>query len=80
MFAVGVTAYELLVGELPFGNYQSDPTGYLDRLGRGEWNRQRLNAVAPGPVLIRVIDKILRPRANQRFRKLAQFRAALGCI
>lgn len=79
MFALGVVAYQLLVGQLPSGDYAADPAAYMNRAASGAWNRDALLATNPGDQLVAVMETLLGARPHQRYRKLAHLKGGLGC-
>lgn len=76
-FAIGVTAYEMVVGALPFGNYRADPNQYVRRLVAGDADLQSLEASGASQDFVKFVATLLLPRAHQRFR-MAQVHEALG--
>ena len=68
IFSFGVMMYQLLTGELPFGNLvdESDLVTYLKRGKNGDWNRQGLLSVGGGQEWVRLIGGCLIPDFHDR--------------
>lgn len=78
LFAIGMVMFEALCGCHAFD--ADHPDGYLHRLFNGEWERHRLREVATSRDTMALLDRLLAPRQNQRFRLMPQARDALeGC-
>lgn len=70
IFSFGVMAYEMLTGELPFGQLQSDSdwVTYNSRCEKNRWNRQALERTAPE--WIPLIEQCLLPDFKQRLQSV----------
>lgn len=77
LFAVGIIAFRVLTKRHPFGEYAADAAAFERRLVAGTYDRDALKAAPCSDELKGVIDRLLQPRQNQRFRNARQLRAAL---
>ncbi|MBI3554447.1 MAG: serine/threonine protein kinase [Elusimicrobia bacterium] len=73
IFALGVTAYELLTGELPYRG----PNFYLQKEKKERRPLVELAADAPGE-LVAAVDRCLEFQADDRFQSVADFARAIG--
>lgn len=66
IFSFGVMMYQVLTGEFPFGelNSNQDLCRYIDNVKKGKWNRELLNRIAPK--WFPAIDGCLRPKFSER--------------
>jgi serine/threonine protein kinase len=68
IFSFGVMMFQLLTGELPFGNLESehDLIGYMKRGKNGEWDRNMLTRTRSGADWIPLIEGCLIPQYQNR--------------
>lgn len=69
IFSYGVMMYQLLTGELPFGDLDSeaDLPAYISKGKSGLWNRDKLNAMPGGGEWMQLIEGCLVADYRQRF-------------
>lgn len=75
VFALGVTAYELLTGELPFRG----PNFYLQK-EKGVYRPLKEAAPQAPATLVAAIERCLRFDPSERFASVAEFAAAAGMV
>jgi serine/threonine protein kinase len=78
LFLLGVVAFQVRTGLHPF---RPDLHGYLERLFRGEYDQDALDASGASDSFKAMIRRLLGPNANQRYRKIEFARQAIeNCI
>lgn len=72
IFSFGVLAYQLLTGELPFGNLEShnDLARYQMRGKKGEWDRSSLLSLPDGQKWTQLIEGCLVPNYKDRLQSV----------
>lgn len=76
MFLIGMVAFEAATCHHPFN--LGDMAGYYDRLMTGEWERQLLLGRNFSDDFAGVIDRLLQPDVNRRYRQFSHLYAAIG--
>lgn len=68
IFSFGVMMYQLITGELPFGDLESeaDLPLYISRGKNGNWNREKLRVVSGGNEWMEVIEGCIVPDYRNR--------------
>jgi len=80
IFSFGVTMYEVLTKQLPFGplQYEDDLPEYIVRLNKGEWdNLKSLRKDIPD-YWIEIIENCLQPQYRDRYQNVDEILAKLG--
>lgn len=74
IFSYGVMMFQLLTGELPFGDLQSeaDLPQYISRGKNGNWNRDKLRQIQEGNLWMPLIEGCLVPDYRNRLNDVAQ--------
>ncbi len=75
LFSLGVIAWELLTGALPFGS--PDEEGYLSRLAGGQPGREGDHLA---PELAAILRRLLSSAPTARYGSAGELRAALGTV
>lgn len=72
IFSFGVVMYQLVTGELPFGQLedQNDLVRYQKRGKAGEWDRSKLYTVPDGVLWEDMLDGCLQPNYKQRLQSV----------
>lgn len=67
LFSFGVMLFEMLTGNLPFGELTESTVGrYCDRGEKGEWDRTFMNGVNHSEILLPIIESCLIPNPHKR--------------
>lgn len=79
IFSYGVMMYQLITGELPFGDLQSesDLPSYISKGKNGHWNREKLIKSPEGKEWLQLIEGCLVPDYRQRLSDVEQVMAFL---
>lgn len=73
IFSFGVMMYEMIVGELPFGELNENTLYiYLSNGKQGKWNRDKLKCIDSQGVWLSIIEGCLVPRFKERIQSADQ--------